>query len=334
MEINISKNEEDQRLDRFLRKLLKENSDIKLSDIYSWIRKGAIKVNNTKKRENYRLKLNDKIVFSEKINLEKNPVTKVQSKSQQKRNIDLDFFKKNILFEDENWIFFDKPIDIAVHPWTRNNKNLTLKDYLEEYIKSTNPSLISKTFSPSFWFRLDKNTSWIIVAAKTYESLKFLNYLIKNRKTYKEYLTIVKWTLKEKENIDFPLSKIRDNKSKKSKSIVDKKNWKTAYTEVFPISQNNIKKIWNISLISVIINTWRFHQIRAHLSAISYPIIGDILYNSNDEINNTIKKDYKITRPLLHSYKYWFFDKFKNKNISITSPYPKDFIKFFPENDK
>ena len=327
LQIKITENEANQRLDKFLRKYFKKYPEIHLSDIFARIRKWTVKVNWKRKKQNYRLKLWDLITFDESIqNIIKKPSESILPKKDKKYKINLEEIKKQILYEDENWIFWNKPTWIVIHPWNKHLNDLTLNDYLEIYLKKNSPS-----FKPSFCFRLDKDTSWIIVAAKNYEALKYLNQLIRKRQTDKYYLAIVKWNFPTHLIIDYPLFRWFNKKFWRAQMFVNWKKWVPAKTEARNIKTIKNNFLWTISLVKVKLHTWRMHQIRVHLSLEWYPILWDIMY-WDQILNKILYEKYKISRQLLHSRKYWFFDKFKNKHLEIQAPLPEDFKKLFDDH--
>lgn len=316
MDFNVTELEENQRFDRFLRKLLKENTDIKLWEIYKMIRKWIIKVNNKKRKDNYRLNKDDI------VNLPDN-IIKKDTKDNKISKFPLDKIKDMILFEDDNYIFFNKPSWVTIHEWNKHMKDLTMNSFLEKYVKETWINT-SSTFSPAFCFRLDKDTSGILIAWKNYDSLKYLNNLIKEHKTKKIYLAVVSWNGKDME-IELPLEKIYDKKFWKAKVIVSN-NWQYAKTFIKALETTEDKKLWNISLVQAQLLTWRMHQIRVHLSEKKLPIIWDLMY-AEPIINRLAKKYYQITRQLLHSWKYSFEYKWKIYNVKASIP--EDFTKLF-----
>lgn len=328
MNITIWENEADQRLDRFLRKYFKTNHDIKLSDIYSWIRKWAVRVNDKKKSQEYKLQLWDKLSINkeqiQRLDIDETFMTKNQK---QNKIISQDL-KKYILFEDDNWIFWNKKAWLVVHPWNSHLDDLTLNDFLKQYLSSTSSYKKTSTFVPSFWFRLDKDTSWIIVGAKNYEALKFLNEIIRLRETHKQYITVVKWKFPEKINIDEPIFKWFNTKFGRAQSFVNYEKWLESKTQWYLIKTKVDKYLWEISLVKVKLFTWRMHQIRVHFSYIWFPIIWDMLY-WNEQINRIAESKYKITRQLLHSHIYWFYDKFSKKDLLIESQIPDDINNLF-----
>lgn len=323
MEIKIWINEAEQRFDRFLRKYFKNTAEIKLNEIYSRIRKWAIKVNNKKTPQNYILQLGDVVSLQNQNFDQKNPLDLMKDKEEKKLDINVESIKKQIIWEDENRIFRDKPAGIVSQPWEKHKNDLSLVDMLQHYVW-----VESQTFKPSFCFRLDKDTSGIIVWAKNYEALKYLNDLIKTRKTQKKYLTIVSWITPAKMDIKDNLLTRFDDKIWKSTTIVDNKTWQSAQTSFKTIKSRKDDELGDVSLLEVVILTGRMHQIRVHLADKGFPVLWDILY-WNQKINNILRNIYHITRQLLHSYEYGFYDKFTEKNLKIKSHIPDDFKRLF-----
>lgn len=311
MEYKISEMEENQRYDRFLRKYFKQYPSIKLSDIYHMIRKWLIKVNWKKWKDNYRLLLNDNVYIPDDILWKLN-----KTKEWKLASFPIKKIKDMIIFEDENYIIFNKPAWVTIHEWNKHMEDLTMNSFLEKYVKYMWYNT-SDTFKPAFCFRLDKDTSWILIAWKRYDSLKHLNELIRLHKTEKYYLAVVKWLAKNK-TIEVPLEKVYDKKFGKAKVIVSE-NWDYAKSIVKVLKTKDDQNLGKISLIQVQLFTWRMHQIRVHVSHNKWPIIWDIMY-ADPVINRLSKKIYKITRQLLHSYKYNFTYDWKKYNITADIP--------------
>jgi len=260
-EIRITENESGQRLDRFLRKLMKEAT---LSEIYKGIRKGDIKVNGKKSKENYMLAIDDIITFRN-MNMESNPIEK--KTINKAGNID-------VVYEDQNIIVVNKPAGLLSHPQSSKDRD-TLIHRIQYYIEKSEGLDTSPTFTPSLCNRLDRNTAGLVIAAKNYKSLKAINEMIRERKLKKLYLCVVKGSTNLRGEISGFLEK--DEKTRKA-LLGDEGRESITYYE---------KKDDNgeYSLLYVDLVTGRFHQIRAHLSSIGHPIIGDVKYgdkNAND----------------------------------------------------
>ncbi|HBM80728.1 MAG TPA: RluA family pseudouridine synthase, partial [Clostridiaceae bacterium] len=186
--IIITANEANQRLDRFLRKYLK---NVPLSGIYEIIRKKRVKVNGKGKPSNYRLNEGDmvELFFEGKMDA-----------SDGIRKSGMDF---TVLYEDGNIMAVDKPAGLITHP-DKNHKDNTLTDQVLYYLYGKNEYSPENeiTFRPAAVNRLDINTGGIVLFAKNYLSLQNLNMMIRERYINKYYLCIVKGILKGEQDIE------------------------------------------------------------------------------------------------------------------------------------
>jgi len=150
--IVIDKSAAHQRFDRFLRKYFKEQREISLSDIFSRIRKGVVRVNGKKAQESSSLQEKDVISF----HIQDSDLYKfTTSKQEKKKAINPRDIQTYILYEDDQRIGRNKPPHIVVHPGNKHEKDISLHDMLQIYTTAYQ----SSTFSPSFCYRLDKTTS-------------------------------------------------------------------------------------------------------------------------------------------------------------------------------
>lgn len=115
---------------------------------------------------------------------------KNKTKGEQRNEVTLEQIQKMILYEDNNWLVFNKPAGIVMHGGNKQENVLAMHDYLKRYTSLTGIE-VNETFSPQFCYRLDKDTSGVLIAAKNYEALQYLNKLIRERKLQKQYLTVV-----------------------------------------------------------------------------------------------------------------------------------------------
>lgn len=153
---------------------------------------------------------------------------------------------------------------------------------------------ISKKFPNYFLLnRLDKETSGVMLFAKTEEFQALAIKEFKHNRVYKEYVAVVEGKFIDEIVIDKPILTTRDRKGS-AKSKVDSKNGKPAKSTVYPKFVEG-----NKSKVIVIIDTGRTHQIRVHLRDAGFPIIGDAIYG---------KPSSNVTRVLLHSRRTKIFD--------------------------
>ncbi len=321
MEIIIQKDASDQRFDRFLRKRFKKYPQVRLADIYTIIRRWLVKVNNKKVKEQYRLLEGDVVTIDDKIHMWTEDLTLLLSQKERKlEKVDIQKLKQQILYEDDYRIVFDKLPGIPMHPWNKQWNTLSMNDYLEKYTES----YITDTFKPSFGYRLDKDTSWVLIGAKTYEALQYINTIVRERNIDKWYLTIVVGKFPKHMSIDKPLTKSYDKKFDRSHVKIDFREWLESKTECRLEKSFAHPLLGQLSLVRVKIHTWRMHQIRVHLSHEWYPVLGDIVYG-NPSANRILYKSLHINRQLLHCRKYSFFDEIQETQMLFESPIPNDF---------
>lgn len=329
MNIIINESEAGQRLDRFLRKYCRPYPEIKLNDIYTRIRTGQCRINGKKSQEQYRLVSGD--IISWKANTTGTTHTSLpeatKTKKQKITNASIYQLRNHILFEDAHRIVRNKPADLVTHPWKDHSTDLSLHDMMQSYLQQTNQKKLSPTFNPSFCFRLDKDTSGVIISAKTYDALQRLNQQIRERKVKKHYIAIVSGAINRSLRMVWNLKRDYDNQFGKAKMIVDSDEGKESLTIATPMRTIHHHLLWPISMVEVELHTGRMHQIRAHLQHAWFPIIGDLMYG-NPAINRLAKK-LGITRQLLHSHTYSFFDKWTKSNLTVSAPLPELFTKLF-----
>lgn len=273
MNIVIDSNSSDQRLDRFLRKYRKPNREITLTDIYSWIRKGSIKVNGRKSAQEARLVDGDLITWDDSIAVDHEVGTLVQAKSFKIQSYPKEKILKMIIAEDENWVFWNKPSNLVMHPGNGHSNDLTLHDIMMTYLQQTNQNNASETFTPSFCFRLDQDTSGLVISAKNYQALQHLNELIRLREVSKTYLAIVAGQAPNYKKIESPLFKGFDKATGRAKTFINESKGVEAITEVENIETIKHPTLGTISLIKVSIHTGRMHQIRVHCASIGLPVV-------------------------------------------------------------
>lgn len=285
-EVVIDKKSENQRVDKYVRKILK---NAPLSFIYKLFRKKDVKVNDKRIDVDYKLKENDVLKiyvtdqqledFKNKINLKKVN------------------FCHEILYEDENILIINKPSGLLVHGDNKNKKE-TLNNDVLNYLYSKGEYDETSLFTPAPAHRLDRNTSGIIVFGKNSGVLRELMQLLQDKnKIEKEYLALVVGDVEKEGYIDAPLLKIE----KLNKVIVSSQEGsKSAYTKFVPI-----KKFSNYTLLKVKLLTGRTHQIRVHLAHINHPIVGDKKYG-DIKVNKIFEEKYDLTSQFLCAFSLKF----------------------------
>lgn len=289
IEIKITSNDQNKRLDKFVKKYLSKAPD---SFIYKLFRKKDVKVNKKPKNIDYITQVDDVITIY---------ITKEQEESFiEKKEIDVsnkqDF---SIIYEDENILVVNKPANLLVHDGDdklKNDDTLT-KQVLNYLIKtnSYNPSN-ENIFIPALAHRIDRNTSGIVVFGKTSLALQELFMAFKNHDGMdKEYETLVCGKVTEKGKIEAKLIK-----NEKTKIVnVDEVNGVSAISLYSPL-----RVYEDCSLLKVKILTGRTHQIRVHLKHINHPLVGDQKYGNRN--SDLLAKKYGMHGYFLHAKKLCF----------------------------
>lgn len=289
--ITITENEADQRLDRFLTKYFNATTR---SNIFKMIRKKLFKVNGVRIKEDYFLKLGDELEiyladesFDALIKPERITVP--------------DEIGLEIIFENEELLVVNKPKGMLTHPDKEEYRN-TLATIVQFYLKD----LCTRTFKPAPIHRLDKNTSGLVVFAKTYDALKKYNTLMRERHIEKYYQCIVEGKVRSAGEVKGYLIK---DEIKNTVRIVkdDSDEAKYCHTKYKPISHFD-----NFTVLEVELITGRSHQIRASMSYIGHPIVGDVKYGG--------RKIAGINTQLLHAQKLILDDQvFEAKSMELES---------------
>ena len=227
----------------------------------------------------------------------------------------------NIIYEDENILVLNKNAWMNVHPVSGSDwKTWTLVNAILYHCKNKMP-YVNWLERPWIIHRLDKDTSWVIMIAKTYEMMTYLSNTIKNRRLDKYYIAIVWWIMKYKKfKIESYIWRCPNNRNKMTTKNPINSKIALSYGEVTWYISNKY------SVLKIKIETWRTHQIRVHLASIWYPIIWDKLY-WNKSVNKEVREKYALERQALHASDLYL--KLYNKNFHFNAPLKKDIEKIF-----
>ncbi len=286
-----------ERLDKYIA----SNTDIPRNKVEKLLTENAIKINSkiiTKK--NTKLNLNDfiEIIYDENC----------QDEELKKENIPL-----NIVYEDEDIIVINKPKNMVVHKGA-GNTNSTLVNALLYH--TPNISKLCGEDRPGIVHRLDKDTTGLIVVAKSDLAYENLSTQLKDRTVKKIYFALVHGGFsKEIGIIDSPIGRNKKNRLKQAVCL----DGRPAITEY-----EVIKKLEKYSLVKVKIKTGRTHQIRVHLKSINNPIVGDELYGTKSD-------KYKKYGQFLHAKTLGFTHPRTGKYIEFDSKLPEYFDKVLKE---
>lgn len=180
------------------------------------------------------------------------------------------------VFEDEDLIVINKPFGMPVHPSHGHPHNTLVNGLL--YHCSTLPG--DDKLRPGIVHRLDKDTSGLIICAKTQAAMDALSLMFQERQIQKEYTAIVKGRMNQKKG-DIKEKLGRDKYNRKKMAV-------TADGKLSHTGYSLLREFSNHSLLRIFLYTGRTHQIRVHLKHIGHPIIGDPIYSRSDRIANKL----------------------------------------------
>jgi 23S rRNA pseudouridine1911/1915/1917 synthase len=298
----IDKSQIGQRLDIFLSQ---SDADISRSHVKYVIEEGDVLVNGKAPKVSQKLKEGDVIILTQR------PAGEAAAVAQE--------MPLNIVYEDEAIIVINKPAGMVVHP-APGNPDKTLVNALLFHCHDL--SGIGGVLRPGIVHRLDKDTSGLIVAAKSDDAHRNLSSQFEKHDVHKKYLALVWGDVKGNSGeIILPVGRHTTNRKKMSTKSRHGKGALTLW---------KVRERFGVAtLLDVEIKTGRTHQIRVHLSDRGYPVIGDAVYGNSAKIN-TVKdpllkaKIKEFNRQALHAAQLSFIHPLKSERVVFTSDMPQD----------
>ena len=297
------------RLDRFLASNISDHSR---SRIQTWIRSGFVLVNGTQCKTGYALELNDEIQVDP-------PAEDPSLHDLHPEPMDLD-----ILYEDEQIAVLNKPAGLVIHPGVGNSTGTLVHGLLYHFQALSD---LNGAVRPGIVHRLDKDTSGIILVAKTNQAHAHLADQFQNREVKKEYsgLTWGIWPETEGE-INKPIGRRKKDPTTYSVSGEGKPSLTRFEVE---------KQLRHLALVSFFPKTGRTHQIRVHAAHMGFPIFGDETYGGGlaktrgflPEFTHLYKQEMnRFNRHALHARRLEFLHPEKKEPVIFETPLPKEYL--------
>lgn len=278
-----------ERLDKYLANKFDYSREI----IIKLIKEEQVLVNGKVVKPSYKLNLDDEIRILSAPVAEEMVLTPVP--------MDL-----NIIFEDESIIVLNKPTGLVVHPAAGHRDNTLVNGLIHH---SNELSNVNEGFRPGIVHRLDKDTSGLMVVAKTNPVHLKLQEAIKNRTMKRSYIALCEGIIEEDTGrIKAPIGRDKKNRLKQGIDATGKH----AITN-FEV----VGRLRSHTILKCFLETGRTHQIRVHLEYIGHPIVNDPLYNTkpNDHYGQ-----------YLHAYKLEFSHPITDELMSFISEVPEEFL--------
>ena len=294
----VSKDLINLRLDKATSVLFEEFSRTKLKE---WILSGNILLNGEIASPREKVSLDDEI--------EVNPINEASTEWCPEK---IDF---SVLHETDDFLIVDKPINLVIHPGAGISSGTLANGLLFKFPK------LEELPRAGIVHRLDKDTSGLLVVAKNEKFRLYFIDLLQSRKVKKNYRALVIGTLRGNLEIDLPIGRDKNNRTK----MTCRGDGKEAITHV-----KSIDSYGGYSLLDVEIETGRTHQIRTHLAHKKLPIIGDKTYNTRKIIAKDTPDELKyfirsFPRQALHAHKIGFKLPDSEDYVEFESKIPKDF---------
>lgn len=279
------------RLDLALAQLFPQHSRSRLQD---WLKQGSVLVNTAS-----HLRAKDKVKGGELISIQTMQMPTPQWIAE---NIPLE-----IVFEDEEILVINKPVGLVVHPAIGNHTG-TLVNALLHYA----PSLADLPRA-GIVHRLDKNTSGLLIVAKTATSHTYLIRQMQKRKIHREYLAVVLGVMTSGSTISAPIG--RDPHHRTKMAVIPQGRKATTHYRV-------LERFRAHTLVQAILETGRTHQIRVHMEYIRFPVVGDPTYGGRLRIP---QKADPVLKQLLQQFHH---QALHAKSLSLQHPVTQEVLNF------
>lgn len=300
-EYRISADASGQRLDKYVRRIL---SDLPLSAIYKLIRTKKIRVNGVRADEAQLLQAGDVVMIRDQA-VQTRPAG---DRPAAPKVVEREF---GILHEDQHILVCNKPSGLAIHPGSGITGS-TLVDQVRAYLGGT---FEEGEFKPAPAHRLDRETSGVVVVAKTRQAIVRLAEIFTENDVKKVYLALVRGQLARSGVIDIPLAEHQQTAASKAARGV---NLQSALTRWSLVAQAR-----DAALVEADIETGRTHQIRRHFAAIDHPLAGDTKYG-DFPFNRRAKAEWGLRRMFLHAARLALAHPVTGQRMTFRAPVPDD----------
>jgi 23S rRNA pseudouridine1911/1915/1917 synthase len=310
--ITIDKGQEPLRIDKFLSNRIEGATRNKLQQA---INLGMVLVNGSAVKSNYKIKPGDAVIIYSDMSPEETDIMP--------EKIDL-----QIVYEDESLMVINKPAGMVVHPGSGNYSG-TLLNGVAFYLQQKLPD-ITEAVLPRFGLvhRIDKNTSGLLVLAKTHKAMRHLAKQFFDHSVKRQYLALVWGDVNADEGTIIAHVGRHQRFRKLFEAYPDGEYGKEAITH-FKV----LEKFGYVTVVQCVLETGRTHQIRVHMKYMGHPLFNDDFYGGDRIVKGTVFAKYKqfvdncfqlCKRQALHARTLGFIHPETEKEMFFESPLPKD----------
>ncbi|MEC5210465.1 23S rRNA pseudouridine1911/1915/1917 synthase [Psychrobacter sp. PL15] len=282
-------------------------TDFSRAQLQGWVSDGSLLCNGIEQKPKYRVKAADVLHLS---------TTLQQHSEDQPENIAID-----VVYEDDAVLVINKPVGMVVHPGAGNQTGTLVNALLYHYPQQHHLPRAGLVH------RIDKDTSGLLLIGKTKPAQMALMAQLKDKSVYRHYQCVVagdQASLMRHRRIDAPIGRHRNQRTKMTVMTAGRE----AVTHLLEVTALND----NYTLLDVGLETGRTHQIRVHLSHITYPIVGDRVYGGRRQLRAGLTEQQRniisnFPRQALHAYALGFVHPTTGEDIKVTTPIPEDMQK-------
>lgn len=289
------------RIDKLASKIFTDFSRVQLQ---GWISDGSLLYNGSVQKPKIRVRAGDVLQLT---------TTLEQHSEDQPENIDID-----VVYEDDDVLVINKPVGMVVHPGAGNQTGTLVNALLYHYPQQHHLPRAGLVH------RIDKDTSGLLLIGKTKPAQLALMEQLKDKSVYRHYQCVVAGdaaSLSRHRRIDAPIGRHRNQRTKMTVMTAGRE----AVTHLLNVTALN----GNYCLLDVGLETGRTHQIRVHLSHVTYPIVGDRVYGGRRQLRAGLTEAQRqainnFPRQALHAYTLGFVHPTTGEDIEVTTPLPED----------
>lgn len=282
-------------------------ADFSRVQLQGWITDGSLLYNGSVQKPKVRVKADDVLHLS---------TTLQQHSEDQPEDIDID-----VVYEDDDVLVINKPVGMVVHPGAGNQTGTLVNALLYHYPQQHHLPRAGLVH------RIDKDTSGLLLIGKTKPAQMALMEQLKDKSVYRHYQCVVagdQASLLRHRRIDAPIGRHRTQRTKMTVMTAGRE----AVTHLLNVTPLND----NYCLLDVGLETGRTHQIRVHLSHVTYPLVGDRIYGGRRQLRAGLTEAQRqainnFPRQALHAYTLGFVHPTTGEDMEVTTPLPEDMQK-------